>query len=439
MRKISVLTLISILLSFGLVSCDVGSSEGSSNEESSSSLINTSSEIISNKEDDKTNIKKISDNQLTNDELEIIKWEGRHEYKEKTSSLPGMMMVYHTATGFTIDFYGSELKADFFHAKDFNGTLDDDIYYDVKIDDEVLPNTVKRRFKLPKNKTRSEITIVNNLKKGRHTATILKMNEPRDGYTGIVSISTDGYFFKRDKEKDDSRLKIMAVCASGGSGYGSLSYNEKSENYFSRTRVNSSSLHSFNYLTARCFDADISFVAQAGWGVTFPSTRAISKVIDKCGITPTNSVQGALTTGDWNYQNYIPDIIIFNIGGNDTPSSEFNLETYEDGVVSMVSKLHTYYPEAKMLWTHTNSKAGNYAINALKAEGIISQGYIKQCVIPGVGEGETGSGSYGASDHASLKTHIDSSNKIIETLSRWGYEPVREQINFEDFEYLLEK
>ena len=265
------------------------------------------------------------------------------------------------------------------------------------------------------------------------------MVEPRDGYTGIISISTDGHFYKRNKEKDNEKLKFMAVCASSGSGYGSLSYNEISENYFSRTRQYSSSLHSFTYLTARSFDADISYISQAGWGVVYPTTKSIYAVIDKCGITPSNSVNGALTTGDWNYQNYVPDVIIFHIGGNDTPASGFDVKTYEDGVISLVTKLHTYYPNAKMIWTHTNSKAGNYAINALKDEGIIAKGYLKQCVVPAVGKGETGNGTFGASDHPSLKTHIDMSNKIIETLSRWGYTPVRDQINFSDFEYLLEK
>ena len=439
MNKISILTLFSILLSFGLVSCNTSGSEGSSSEEPSSSSYLSSSEIISSENDDKTDIKKISGNQLTNDEIEIIKWEGRYEYKESVNNLPDMMMVYNTATGFTIDFYGSELKADFFHAKDFKGTLEDAIYYDVKVDDEILPNVIQRRFKLPRSETRTEVTIVSGLKEGRHTVTVLKMSEPRDGYTGIVSISTDGHFYKRNLEKDNSRLKFLAVCASGGSGYGALAYNEISEYYQSRTRENSSSLHAFNYLTARSFDADISFVAQAGWGVKFAKSRSILEVIDKCGITPSNSVNGALTTGDWDYQNYVPDVILFNIGGNDTTNSDFVLEEYEDGVVELVSKLHTYYPDAKMIWTHTNSKAGNYAINALKAEGIISKGYIKQCVIPAVGKGETGTGTYGASDHASLKTQIDSSNKIIETLTRWGFDPVREQINFSDFEYLLEK
>ena len=438
MRKRFIPIIFSILLSIGLVSC--GSPVTSESNVSDEKMSFISEIPVSNEiENDKTNIKVISGENLKNVGDSLVKWEGRYEYKEQMSSLPAMMLLYFTATGFTVDFYGSELKAEFFHAKDFKEALDGDIYYDIKLDDEVLPNTVKRRFCLPKNETRTSITLVSGLSNKRHTATILKMNEPADGYTGIISISTDGYFYKRNVEKDKNNLKFMAVCASGGSGYGSLAYNEVDEYYHSRTRANSSSLHSFNYLTARRFDADISYVGQAGWGVEFPTKKSVSKIIDKCGITPSNSVESAKSTGDWNYENYIPDVIIFNIGGNDTPNADFNVDIYQAGVISLVTKLHNYYPNAKMLWTHTNSKAGTYAINALKSEGITSKGYIKQCIIPGVGEGDTGSGTYGASNHISLKTHIDASEKITETLSRWGFTTIRDQITFPEFEYLLEK
>lgn len=408
---------------------------GCNNNQPSSSSPSSSGEVT----DLKTNIKEIKGIDLTNKENNIIKWEGRYEYKQKSSTHPDMMLLYHTATGFTVDFYGTELSAEFFHAKDLSGTLGGDIYYDVKVDDETLPNKLNRRIKLPSAEVKAKIRLVGGLVEGFHTVTIAKMNEASDCYTAVSAISTDGVFYRRDTNKDNEKLKFMAVCASGGSGYGSLAYSEKSGSEFSRNRANSSSLHAFNYLTARRFDADISFVAASGWGVKFPNGKSILDVIDKTGITPTNNVTGALTTGDWNKDLYVPDVIIFNIGGNDTPNSAFDLETYEQGVIDLVNKLHTYYPNAKMIWTHTSSKAGQYAINALKGAGVISEGYLKQCIISKVGEGDLGSGTYGAGNHNSLKTHIDCANSITSTLSRWGYSPVRDEINFSDFEYLLER
>ena len=120
----------------------------------------------------------------------------------------------------------------------------------------------------------------------------------------------------------------MFVCASGGSGYGSLVC--VPQDTIKRSTANSSSLHSFNYLTARQFGADVQYVAQAGWGVHFPTTKSIWQAFDHVGIlgySPTsgykNSVQGAKTTGKWDHSQWVPDVIIFNIGGNDTPQSNF--------------------------------------------------------------------------------------------------------------------
>ena len=389
---------------------------------------------------DETNVNKLEGKSLTNDDINIIKWEGRYEYREEKNSLPSMMLIYHTATGFTLDFYGTEVSATFYHAKDLNNTLACNIYYDVKVDDEVLPNVLNRKIKLPKEETKSTVKLVGGLQEGRHTITVLKMNEAKDAYTGVIDITTDGHFYQRDVQQDNSRLKFMAVNASSGSGFGALAYSTTSAYEFSKTNENSSSLHAYMYLTARRFDADISFVATSGWGVKYPNNRSVIDIVDYTGVTPTNSSKDAQKdTAKWDHSLYTPDVIMFHIGGNDTSVDGFDVDTYKEGVITLVTMLHERYPSAKMLWAHTDSKGGRYAITALKDEGIISQGYIKQCIMPGVGEGTTGHGTYGASNHQSLKTHIDSSESLTNTLSRWDFTPVRDQIKFEDFESILQK
>ena len=410
---------------------------------SSSNFDPTDSESISGssiEEDCLSNVKVIKSNDLNRSEETLVKWEGRYEYKIGDADVPNMMYLYHTATGFTVDFYGTSLEVEFYKASTLGGTSGGgDIYYDYAIDNETLPNVNNRRFKIPSANYRYTATLCSGLEGGHHRVKCLKMDEPADAYTAVISFTTDGAFYYRNIEQDNSNLKVMAVCASGGSGYGSLSYSEKSGTAATRTRKNSSSLHAFNYLTARRFNADIQFVAQAGWGVKYSEEKSILDVIDKCGITPSNNVSGALTTGDWNYQNYTPDIIIFNIGGNDTKKTEFNVDVYKQGVLDLVGKLHSYYPNAKMIWTHTNSKAGSYAIDALQSAGIVSQGYLKQGIIPNVGEGPTGEGTYGASSHASFKTHLDSEAVLVDILTRWGFTPTVDDVSFDDFSFLIER
>lgn len=366
--------------------------------------------------------KLVSGETLSDENNKYIKWQGRYEYKQATQSDKAQVALYFAATGFTVDFYGTYLKVNFLHS----GT---NIYYNFALDDEVLPNTkVERRFVLPDEELDKTVTLVSGLNQGHHTITCLKMDEPRDAYTAVTSFETDGGFYERNTAQDNQKTKFMFVCASGGSGFGALSYSETNSNV-DRTRKNSSCLHSFNYLTARMFDADVQYVAQAGWGVSIPN-HSVYQVLDYCGITTENTVNAAKKTALWDYNKYVPDVIIFNIGGNDTKQSSFNLNTYKADVVAMVQKLHEKYPNAKMLWTHTGSKAGNYSKDALRTSGILGAGYLEMVTIPSVGE----DGSYGAAEHFSFKSHITSANILANTIqTRFGLNKVRENVVFNDY------
>ena len=87
-----------------------------------------------------------------------------------------------------------------------------------------------------------------------------------------------------------------------------------------------------------------------------------------------------------------------------------------------------------MIWTHTVSNAGKYAISALTDAGIMRDGYIKEVTIPKVAAGETGTGTYGANNHNSIKTHIDTAKILAEALNtNWGYRPIYNNITFSVF------
>ncbi len=364
----------------------------------------------------------------------LVKWEGRHEFKEADN----MMYLYYTATGFTVEFVGTKLDVTFY--SQINNEANKP-YYQFALDDEDLPNAIQgRTFKL--NGGEETIALIANLENTAHTLKCLKMSEAADATTAVKALKTDGYFVPRDEEDDQGALRFMFVCASGGSGHGSLYYNN-SNTRAARTTANSSSLHAFNFLTARMFGADSMFVAQSGWGVKYP--KSISSILDYSGITTSNSVSGAKTTAVWDNQSWVPDVIIFNIGGNDTTSSNFDEAAYKQEVVAMVKKLHGYYPNANMIWTHTNSNAGRYAMSAITSEHL---NYIVQVVIPQVGSGpqpvdpqeEQTIYGYGANNHNSIKTHIATAQILADALhDNWGYTARKTNITFEQFEGVLKR
>ena len=301
-------------------------------------------------------------------------------------------------------------------------------YFNVAVDNEVLPTiSPDRTFFLTGGNER--VCIVKDLKNERHTVKCLKMSEPYDATVSITSFETNGEFYKRNLSYDSGSLRFMFVCASGGSGHGALGTKG------ARTTKNSSALHSFNYLTARMFDADVQFVAHSGWGVAYPKNKAISKVLDHSGITITNSVDGAKTTAAWDHAKWVPDVILFNIGGNDTTKDGFDQSVYQKEVVAMVQKFHELYPNAYMVWTHTNSNAGKFAVAAMTDAGILKEGYMQIVIIPKVGA----DGTEGAADHNSLKTHITTADIIADALSKqWGFTRVRDNVKFEDFKEKLQ-
>ena len=50
----------------------------------------------------------------------------------------------------------------------------------------------------------------------------------------------------------------------------------------------------------------------------------------------------------------------------------------------------------------------------------------------------TGRGTYGANDHNSIKTHIDTAAVLSAYLKKLGYYPVRENVTFESQKSFLE-
>jgi len=363
----------------------------------------------------------------------FIKWEGRYDFTEANGSDPARINLYHTASGFTVEFTGTALYVEFY--SEISGESEKHYpYYNVAVDDEVLPNAAEgRTFCLSGGLQR--ITIVEGLPYGNHTVTCLKMSEPYDALTSVVLMETDGKFVQRDVEYDAGNFKFMFVCASGGSGHGSLGYTENGGSLGRNTR-NSSSLHSFNFLTARMFGADVQFVANSGWGVSYPKDKSILDVLDNSGITTSNNVSGAQLTAQWDHQKWVPDVIIFNIGGNDTTANGFEKTTYQKEVVELVKKLHELYPKAYMIWTHTNSNAGKYAVSALTDAGILKEDFITVAIIPKVGA----DGTTGANGHNSMVTHIATADILAQTLQdTWGFTKIRENILFEDFEHILTK
>lgn len=99
-------------------------------------------------------------------------------------------------------------------------------------------------------------------------------------------------------------------------------------------------------------------------------------------------------------------------------------------------QLHALYPNAYMVWTHTNSNAGKYAVSAMNDRGILKQGYMKVAIIPKVGA----DGTVGANNHNSMATHIATAEILASVLeTTWGFTRIRQNITLEDYLSVLKR
>ena len=329
-----------------------------------------------------------------------IEWYGRHAYQNERE------YFYHTATGFRLEFYGRVLDIEL-RLEDKNH----DIYYSYAKDGEDLLTSgvyVQSEFE---STLRIEFDTYDH-----HVVELVKRSEPEDGLTSLHRISTNGYL--KEVTIPEDQPHFLLIGASGISGHGALGSPGQP-----RTTENSSSLHSFGYLTAAHFEGSYEFVSNSGWGLAFGYNDVsgednIVKAYDYIGIDPDQQIIDI--TYDHAKQ---PDFIIINIGGNDYTSvinklsgfakTEKILE-FKAAVADFIFKLREDAPEAHILWTMTegsqNGTAANEVINQLSA---LDKAFVHMVIIKQVGDdGDLA----GANNHASFITHQKSAQLLIDVI-----------------------
>ena len=329
-----------------------------------------------------------------------IEWYGRHAYQNERE------YFYHTATGFRLEFYGRVIDIEL-RLEDKNH----DIYYSYAKDGEDLLTSgiyVQSEFE---STLRIEFDTYDH-----HVVELVKRSEPEDGLTSLHRISTNGYL--KEVTIPEDQPHFLLIGASGISGHGALGSPGQP-----RTTENSSSLHSFGYLTAAHFEGSYEFVSNSGWGLAFGYNDVsgednIVKAYDYIGIDPDQQIIDI--TYDHAKQ---PDFIIINIGGNDYTAvinklsgfakTEKILE-FKAAVADFIFKLREDAPEAHILWTMTegsqNGTAANEVINQLSA---LDKAFVHMVIIKQVGDdGDLA----GANNHASFITHQKSAQLLIDVI-----------------------
>ncbi len=379
----------------------------------------------------------ISGEDLTN--KNYINFNGRTYYETESlvTARNDSMFLFYTASGFKVNFYGTELKVTFY-ATGASGTTNC-AYIVVLIDGEIYPDG-GTTIALNKGEV-AEYTLATGLTEGNHSVEVLKRSEASDNLTAVKSVNTDGHFLA---PSDDRNMQILVIGASGSCGYGDLA---KTGNATKNT-YNSDGLKSFPYLVSRMYDADITEVNASGWGLKWgwnshDGEANLVSAFSKVGISSNNSVYDV----NYDYTKDHYDLIILNIGINDfsyingSIAGSFDetsklalIEQYKVAIKEFYMFLHTYYQDAVILVTSTSftdqNQEGYYnsmMISAAKEEFSPANDFAYTITIPANGSGT----NYGANYHANVQTHIWSADAIDTWLQQnVNFVKVRNNITF---------
>ena len=277
---------------------------------------------------------------LTDNEDERINFYGRSKYDTSLSA----RMLYFTASGFDVAFYGTELKATMLRESSDTYVPYLSVFVDDESMTEVLPLSGDRVIKLI-DKSAKEYTIVSGLTEGWHVVKVRKRTAFQRGSTkmdtvAVRSFSTDGYFgYCPDKPE----LRIDVYGDSFSCGYGNLADGS------SMTSENTDGNLAYHALLASAVGAEINVMAASGWSV----------------------YKGYGGTASWSWANYYDklntmsdetvsvggaDVIIINLGTNDVEGGAFadaeQTALFKEAYKKMLNGLIEQNPDALILCTY---------------------------------------------------------------------------------------
>ena len=270
----------------------------------------------------------------------------------------GAQMLYFSASGFDVCFYGTELKA----VMTREGTDTYVPYLSVFADGEKLTDPVPlnsgRVIKLTETSAK-EYTLASGLKNGWHTVKVRKRTAFQRGAqkmdtVGVKRLASDGCI---GYAPDKPSLRIDVYGDSYSCGYGNL------EDGSSMTSENTDANQAYHALLANKIGAELNVAAASGWGVYKGNSGLAdwswAKFYDK--LNPQSSepydVSGA-------------DVILINLGANDVSGGAFSsadeTQKFKSAYSEWLSKLRAANPQAFILCTYGFGGANAACKDAIK-------------------------------------------------------------------------
>jgi lysophospholipase L1-like esterase len=267
----------------------------------------------------------------------------------------------------------------------------------------IIDNTVKTPINVTSS-TAVPIVLASGLSSGTHTIELVKRTEGNQGdaqFLGFIATSIL-------TPPTPAARRIEFIGDSITCGYG----NEGTSQYQTFTAKNENAYLAYGSVAARTLGADQITVAWSGKGVIRNyggnTTDLIPEIYSR--ILPYN------TTNIWNFSQWIPQVVVINMGTNDFSSGVPDKTTFTNAYANFVKQVrgqysgaHIYCALGPMLNGSNLTSARDYintVVSQLKSAGDSKVHFIE---FPA----QDGSLGYGEDWHPSTATHARMANQLV--------------------------
>ncbi|MDL2287530.1 GDSL-type esterase/lipase family protein, partial [Eubacteriales bacterium OttesenSCG-928-G02] len=201
----------------------------------------------------------------------------------------------------------------------------------------IIDNTFSQKYSVPNN---GEKIIIENLKDGEHTATVIRITEGEN--FSVSSIILTGNEPEIGKKPHEKPLKIEFYGDSITCGYGVAAPGTAPG--FTLFEEDSSRAYAYN--VCEKLNADGSYICVSGKGIVANCNG------DRTDINAPVFYNWASKDKEvWDFSKWQADIVIVNLGTNDSWGGISHEEFYEEGT-KFLHTLRLAYPTANLLWAY---------------------------------------------------------------------------------------
>lgn len=268
--------------------------------------------------------------------------------------LIGRTYFYNDALWFSLSGAGAEFeftgtKAEITMVGDYMTKSNDRARFAIYVNDKLVVDTML-------SEEEKTYTVFESEEEETADVKIIKLSESANSTIGIKNInvtSKEGIHLVKEKSHKIEFIGDSITC-----GYGVDAKNQ-SESFKTDTEDFSKT---YAYKTAKSLDADYSAVPFSGYGIISGYTsgakneeQLVPKYYEKVGFSYgrfANTVDPASIS--WDFNNFKPDIIVINLGTNDSSyckEDKDKQKEFVDGYVEFLKQVRSNNPNAKILCT----------------------------------------------------------------------------------------